>query len=206
MIYKDIIQGSPEWHLLRNITASHIVDILPGKRGYKEARKKYMLELARKTLTGKWVIKKTSKAMDEGTLKEPLARSAYELETGDIVEEVGFITHPTIEGLGASPDGIISSKKKGIEIKCPEPPAHFEIVVFGKSAIKKEYIIQMNTNMMCYDCDTWDYVDYDPELKDGQDLIIIKVKKDPVLCAEIKMEVEKFKGELSDMLTKLKNL
>lgn len=207
MIYKDIIQGSEEWFDIKRgkLTATHINDILPSKRGYKEARNKLMLILAREITTGITIHKRTSKSMDDGLLKEPEARAAYEAWSGYIVEEVGFIDHPTIENFGCSPDGLIDAGL-GMEIKCPEPEAHFDIVVNGIKAIKKEYIIQMNVNMMCYECDRWHYVDYDPRLPDDLALVIIAVDRDKTLCTEIEKEVKKFQAELKEMLNKIKKL
>ena len=48
----------------------------------------------------------SSRIMDFGVKMEPIARQAYEQATGLFVQEVGFIRHPTIPWLGASPDGV----------------------------------------------------------------------------------------------------
>lgn len=53
-----------------------------------------------------------------GSEFEPMARSAYEVETGNMVIETGFWVHPTFDWLGASPDGLIGTDGL-LEIKCP---------------------------------------------------------------------------------------
>lgn len=55
-------------------------------------------------------------ATDYGTNYEELARSAYEIETGNTVQEAGFV--PFDDWTGASPDGYVGNDGL-IEIKCP---------------------------------------------------------------------------------------
>lgn len=52
-----------------------------------------------------------------GEANEPVALSAYVAATGETVEQVGFIQHPSIDWLGGSPDAL--TKDKVVEIKCP---------------------------------------------------------------------------------------
>jgi putative phage-type endonuclease len=59
----------------------------------------------------------SNKHMTWGTEFEGTARNAYECETGQIVTEVGFVPHPSIAWLGASPDGLAGDGL--VEIKCP---------------------------------------------------------------------------------------
>ena len=195
MIYTDIKQGSEEWHALRlgKVTASRVVNILPGARGaYLAGRKNYMSELICEVLTGKAADHFVSIPMQWGTDTEPLARTDFEIEMGLMVKEVAFATHPTIEDFGASPDGLVG-ENSGIEIKCPETAQHIDVLLNHK--VKRDYRIQMNVNMMCTGRTEWYYVDYDPRLPAKLSIVIIPFKKDPVLCAEIEMEVKKFQSE-----------
>ena len=203
MIYEDIEQGSPEWHSLRlgKVTASRVVNVLPGVKGkYLAGRKNYMSELICEILTGKHAEHFVSGPMQWGTDTEPLGRTGFEIETGLLVKEVAFATHPTIKDFGASPDGLIGDNS-GIEIKCPETAQHIDVLLNHK--VKRDYVIQMNVNMICTERNEWYYVDFDPRLPDKLSIVIIPFKKDPVLCAEIEMEVKKF---LDEMNTKLKLL
>ncbi len=67
------------------------------------------------TGTGK---QKQNRAMRWGQENEPKARAAYEVLTGNIVEETGFWVHPLYDWLGASPDGLIGDIGL-LECKCP---------------------------------------------------------------------------------------
>jgi hypothetical protein len=53
-----------------------------------------------------------------GSEFEPIARSAYEVATGNMVMTTGFWVHPKFDWLGASPDGLIGGDGL-VEIKCP---------------------------------------------------------------------------------------
>lgn len=78
---------------------------------------------------------------------EPAARFAYEVKTRNLVFETGFWTHPTLEWLGASPDGLVDDDGL-LEIKCPQniptevPPHH---------------VVQMAIQMSCTDREWCDY-------------------------------------------------
>lgn len=121
MIHHDHEQGSPEWLESRRgvITGSRFKDC----RDYKSptaAQKKegatrgdpsakliaYAHDVARERCGGTAPAKFQNAAMRTGMEQEPLARAAYEARTGNLVEEVGFIT--TDDRLfGLSPDGLI---------------------------------------------------------------------------------------------------
>ena len=206
MIHKEFIQGSEEWKIARlgAVTASRVVNILPGSSGaYLASRKNYMSELICEILTGTTAEHFVSGPMKWGTDTEPLARTDFELETNFIVEEVGIVDHPTIMGLKASPDGLIG-ENSGIEIKCPETAQHIDVLLNHK--VKRDYIIQMNVNMMCTERTEWYYVDFDPRLPDKLSIVIIPFKKDLVLCSQIEMEVKKFLDEMNAKLKLLRDL
>ena len=48
---------------------------------------------------------------------EPVARNCYEAESGNLVTETGFWTHPDLPWLGASPDGLVG-RDGLLECKC----------------------------------------------------------------------------------------
>jgi exodeoxyribonuclease (lambda-induced) len=111
MIQHDHEQGSDEWLQARKgcITGSRFKDArdklksgLPSK-----ASSGYAHDVARERCGGKANSVFVNNAMKFGTEQEPLARAAYEALTGNLVEEVGFITDDA--GIfGLSPDGLIS--------------------------------------------------------------------------------------------------
>lgn len=77
--------------------------------------------------------------MEWGNTFEARAREEYEVQTGHVAEACGFVCHPTIEWLGASPDGLIDENGL-LEIKCPQNLP---------SVIPEKHIIQMQVQLAC---------------------------------------------------------
>lgn len=110
MIHHDYEQGSPEWLEVRKgcITGSRFKDARDklAKGGPSKAQLQYAMDTARERVGGTVPPKFANAAMRTGTEQEPHARMYYEAMTGNLVQEVGFIT--TDDGLfGLSPDGLI---------------------------------------------------------------------------------------------------
>lgn len=199
-------QRTAEWFAARlgKVTASRVGDLMARtKSGYSASRKNYMAELVIERLTGKWQDGFESAAMRWGTEIEPMARSEYEARTGELVDEVGFIDHPSIPMFGASPDGLVG-KDGGLEIKCPNTATHIEYLTGG--SIDRAYIIQMHVGMMCTGRAWWDFLSFDPRLPENLSYFCVRVKRDDALVAEIEDEVKKFLAELDEMVERLKAL
>lgn len=190
------IQGSDEWfkHRIGKVGASRVGDVMA--KGTGATRKAYMTELLVARLTGEYPESYTSPSIQWGIDNEPLARSAYEIKTGCMVQEVGFINHPTIKGFGASPDGLVGTDG-GLEIKCPNTATHLDTVMTGK--IKRDYILQMQTGMACTGREWWDFASFDPRLPGKLELWIWRIYRDDGLIAEIESAVKEFLSELEEM-------
>ena len=186
-----MVQGSDEWKMSRCgcVTASRVIDIVKGVKGkYTASRKNYMAEKVCEILTGEPTEYFTSGAMEWGTENEPYARAAYEGIKGVFVEEVGFINHPVISRFGASPDGLVNNDGS-IEIKCPNTATHLDTLING--TIKRDYIYQMQTVMLCGNREWCDFVSYDPRLPEDLSTYIHRVMRDETIIMEIVDEVEK---------------
>ena len=197
-------QHSAEWFQARLgvCTASRIFDIIPGKRGgFLASRKAYMLELLAERITGVQLEFYLSKAMEWGTNTEPLARSAYEAITTNIVTEVGFFKHKSIPSLGASPDGHVGEHGV-LEIKCPTQTTHLDVMSTG--IINPRYLYQMQTQMMCTGRHFAHYVDYDPRMPEFAQFYMVTVKEDPAMQLEIEANVRKFVAELDHLEEKIR--
>jgi putative phage-type endonuclease len=195
---KRIMQGTDEWfkYKIGKVGASRVGDVMA--KGTGATRKNYMTELLVARLTGEYPESYTSPSIQWGIDNEPLARSAYEIHTGHMVREVGFIEHPTIKGFGASPDGLILNPPEGgLEIKCPNTATHLDTMMTGK--IKRDYILQMQTGMACAELEWWDFVSFDPRLPGKLEMWIHRVYRDDDLIAEIEREVKLFIEELEDL-------
>jgi len=202
----EVLQRTPEWFALRlgKVTASRIGDLMAKTRsGYSASRANYMAELAIQRLTGTVEQGFTSQDMQWGISQERYARAAYSFFTGNEVDEIAFIDHPTIEQAGASPDGLIG-KDGLVEIKCPKSATHLETLLTGK--INNKYILQMQWQMACSGRKWCDFVSFDPRFPERWKLFIKRVKRDDKLIAEITAEVKKFLAELDETMTQLEQL
>jgi putative phage-type endonuclease len=198
-------QGSNEWFQARlgKVTASRIGDLMATtKSGPAASRKNYIMELLCQRLTGEREEGFTSSAMQWGTETEPLARAEYEALTGQWVEEVGFIDHPTIKGFGASPDGLCGDGC--IEIKCPNTATHISTLFEEK--VQQKYVYQMMGVMMCADKKWCDFVSYDPRLPDKAKIKVIRFLRDEEMEAEMTKAITTFLAELDKLESKVRAL
>jgi putative phage-type endonuclease len=196
-------QRTEEWFAARlgKVTASRVADVLAKiKSGESASRKNYKMELVVQRLTGKAGESFTNAAMEWGTEQEPFARMAYEAHTGTFVKEEGFVDHPTIEGFGCSPDGIVGEGL--IEIKCPNTANHIETVLENKAPSK--YIPQMQCQMACTGAKFCDFVSFDPRLPEDLQLFVVRVERDQEYIDSMEVEVKQFLSEVLDLFNQLK--
>lgn len=201
-----IEQGTPEWFASRlgKVTASRVADIVAKtKSGYSTSRANYMAQLVVERLTGVKFETFTNAAMEWGTQTEPLARAAYEVKNGVMVDETGLVDHPTIPMSGASPDGLVGDDGL-IEIKCPNTATHIDTVLSGDA--DKRYLCQMQWQLAVTGRKWCDFVSYDPRMPDNLKLFIKRVERDDELIKELESEVVKFIQELDEKVEKLKSI
>ena len=196
-------QRTEEWFAakLGKVSASRVADVLAKiKSGESASRKNYKMELVVQRLTGKQGESFTNAAMEWGTEQEPFARMAYEAHTGTFVKEEGFVDHPTIEGFGCSPDGIVGEGL--IEIKCPNTANHIETVLENK--VPSKYIPQMQCQMACTGAKWCDFVSFDPRLPEDLQLFVVRVERDQEYIDAMEVEVKQFLSEVLDLFNQLK--
>jgi putative phage-type endonuclease len=196
-------QGTPEWHQLRlgKVTASRVSDVMAKiKTGESASRKNYRAELVVQRLTGLPSESFTNAAMEWGTATEPMARIAYEIAKEVLVEQVGFIEHPTIAMFGCSPDGLVHDGM--IEIKCPNSATHIEYLTDNKAPAK--YINQMQCQMAVTGKKWCDFVSFDPRLPEDLQLFVVRVERDQKYIDSMEVEVVEFLTEVEGMVNQLK--
>ena len=200
---EKVEQGTPEWFAARlgNVTASRVADVIAKtKSGYSASRENYMAQLICERMTGTVAESYTNAAMQWGTETEPLARAAYESLADVLVDEVGYIAHPTIERAGASPDGLIGVFGL-LEIKCPNTATHIDTLI--SEQVPTKYITQMQWQMSCTGRTWADFVSFDPRLPSGLQIFVKRVEFDAEYVAMLKEEVIKFLTELDAKISKL---
>ena len=200
---EKVEQGTPEWFAARlgNVTASRVADVIAKtKSGYSASRENYMAQLICERMTNAVAESYTNAAMQWGTETEPLARAAYESLADVLVDEVGYIAHPTIERAGASPDGLIGVFGL-LEIKCPNTATHIDTLI--SEQVPTKYITQMQWQMSCTGRTWADFVSFDPRLPSGLQMFVKRVEFDAEYVAMLKEEVIKFLTELDAKISKL---
>jgi len=203
---EQVIQGSPEWFALRlgKVTASRVADIVAKtKSGYSASRANYMAQLVAERLTGTVAESYTNAAMQHGTETEPEARAAYEFYQGVTVQEVAFVTHPTIDQSGCSPDGLVGEDGL-VEIKCPQTAGHLETLL--GQAVPGKYDTQMQFQMACTGRKWCDFVSYDPRMPENMRLFIKRVPRDDARIKELESEIAAFLLEMAVKLSQLNSL
>jgi putative phage-type endonuclease len=188
-------QRSIEWHQARlgHATGSRASDILAGKD--TQARKGYITQLVTERLTGASQDFYTNADMQRGIEVEPVARAAYQA-SNELVDEVGFIKHPTILWFGASPDGLVGSDGL-VEIKCPRSTTHLDYIQAKKPPQK--YIPQMLAQLSCTGRKWVDFVSFDNRFPEHLQLFVVRFEP----SAE---ELEKFESKVKEFLSEVNNL
>ena len=198
-------QRTDDWFAARlgKVTASRVADVIAKtKTGYGAGRANYMADLVVERLTGQKVSSFSNAAMEWGTQTEPQAKAAYAAKTGILVEDVGFIDHPTVAMSGASPDGFAEDGL--IEVKCPNTATHLEYVLAELPPLK--YFTQMQWQMACTGRPWCDFVSYDPRLPERLQLLVVRVPRDDDYIKILEQEVTTFLQELDDKLNKLEKV
>jgi putative phage-type endonuclease len=200
-----IEQGTPEWHELRRgkVTASSVADILAKtKTGASASRQNYLIELALQRITKTIQPSYTNDAMAWGTATEPQARVAYEVKTGNFVDQVPFIDHPTIKWFGCSPDGLVD-KDGLLEIKCPNSATHWEY--FKAKEPPKKYFIQMQAQMSVTGAKWCDFVSFDPRMPERSQLLVVNVPRDYEFINYMNAEIQQFLSEVEAEVKLMEN-
>lgn len=195
-------QQSPEWFAARlgKATASRFKDVLATiKNGEAATRRNYRMQLVVERLTGQKEEGYTNQAMSWGNDNEPLARIAYEVQSGMIVTQVDFIAHPALMA-GASPDGLIDADG-GIEIKCPfQSAVHIETI---QSGMPSEHMPQVQGAMWITGRQWWDFVSYDPRMPEHLQLYVQRIERDDSYIKDLESKVTAFLQEVDATIQQL---
>jgi len=199
-------QRTEEWFAARmgKVTASRVADVIAKtKTGYSTSRENYLAQLVCEVLTGKPAESYTNAAMQWGVDQEPLARAAYESYQNVLVDEIGFLVHPTIWESGASPDGLVGEFGM-VEIKCPNTATHIDTLL--TQIVPGKYNTQMQWQMACAGRHWCDFVSFDPRMPTDLQLFVKRVEYDPPYVAMLEKEVMSFLNDLDSKVKQLNEL
>lgn len=175
-------------------------EITPAQRGaYTQKAIGYAYDVAREREGGQVPGVYVNAAMRDGTAQEPKARQAYELLTGRLVEELGFV-RTADRKFGVSTDGICfevdatgKQVRGGIEIKTAvSSTTLFEAMVSGDIS---EYRDQCVMNIWMLHLDWIDLCLWAPDLPEGSQMRVIRIERNDdeidALLADL-MEFDRF--------------
>jgi len=189
-------QRTAEWYARRvaKVTASRVADVLAKtKTGYSASRAAYMADLVVEAMTGQPKPNGfVSPAMQRGIDMEPTARDRYSAKTGNLVEQIDFVDHPTIASAGCSPDGLVGDDAI-VEFKTPETHTHFDYI--ESRTVPSRYYAQIQFQLACTGRKKADFVSFDDRVPEHLQLLIIPVERDDKYIADMEREIIKFLEE-----------
>lgn len=190
LITLDCEQGSEEWLAARLgiPTATGFENIVTATGKKSASYIKYMAELIEESILGGGDTFKSG-FMERGNQLEPQARAAYEFLTGNDVIQVGGVYLNENRDVMVSPDGLIPSLQKGLEIKCPKMSTHIRYLLEG--GVPAEYVIQVQANLWVTGYETWDFVSYCPEYQ-KQTLYLFTAARDEKLMKAFDEHIPQF--------------
>lgn len=203
------LQRTDEWKAARlgKVTASRFGAVMTQakKAGAVSATaKSYMYELITELITGE-SKQLENDALDHGTEYETDAIMEYEEATMSEVIDSDFVDYfgdiELFRGMvGGSPDGLVG-KDKIIEAKCPyNSVIHTTYMI--ERAIPKAYYAQMQGNLWLTGRTVCDFISFDPRVKNGTRLAIIKVDRDEEYIAKLQGALAGFINEYKILIEK----
>lgn len=200
----NAVQETDAWLHARAgaFTASRAADLMAKTRsGPSTSRANLLTLLAVERITGQCVETYQNAAMARGQELEAEARDAYMFATGNVVEECGYIAHPMIERVGASPDGLLAGDGL-LEIKCPASmQKHLDALLRGAHAV--EYCWQVQHQMMVTDRAWAEVVSFDPRFPEKLQLAITRVPRDAEAIKKLLAEIMRAEIEVQEIVNQL---
>jgi len=111
-----------------------------------------------------------------------------------------FVTHPSIQMAGASPDGLVGTDGL-VEIKCPNTATHIDTLLGGK--VDSKYITQIQWQLACTGRQWCDFVSYDPRMPEHLAIWVKRVPRDDAMIEELESAVRVFLAEVASTVAAL---
>ena len=225
-------QKSAEWLSLRagKLTGSRAAEAFKRiKSGaFSADRKNLKMQMALERVTGQPQEREAGgKQIRDGERREPHARRFYEVSTGMVVRECGFISDNEIP-IGCSPDGYIGDFEGLVSIKCPLAATHLEtltrlhewnaaqhlpaeqIAAMTLKAhtliIPEEYRWQIQHELYVTGASWCDYLSYDASFPEALRSVVVRVLRTDFDWHEYQTLVQDFLAEVDAEVEKVLGL
>jgi hypothetical protein len=198
-------QRTDDWRAARagKLTASRFVDVVSLTKAGKPtaARSKYMREVVFERLALAATHEIGGHALKWGTEVEQFGKEAFELETGLILQDAPFVTHPQYPYIGCSPDALIGTDG-GYESKCPmDEGVHIETWLNG---MPEEHIPQVQGSMFVTGRKWWEFVSFDPRMSPRFQLYHQRIVRDDAYINDVLLPgLLQFEKEVQHMIKQL---
>jgi hypothetical protein len=203
----DAPQRSPAWFAARagKVTGSRAADVLASiKTGEAAARRDYRMQLVVERVTGELQDDSfVSPAMMRGVECEPLACSAYEAATGQIVQHTGFLASLDDEA-GCSLDGHIGDFEGIVEIKAPKAATHLRYL--RASSVPPEHLPQVLHNCFISGAQWCDFVSFDDRFPTALQLVILRYERNEDEIAAYAAKARAFLAEVATETAALRTM
>jgi hypothetical protein len=161
-----------------------------------EDRETYKRELVAERLVGYAMDHYVTPYMQHGIDNEGPAKDAYTWLTGNMIEPLPSIVHPTIPHFLATPDGRIAADI-GVEVKCPTSAKFVAWKLAG--VVPDEHKAQMIAQCLCAGFDAVEFIAFDPRMPDGQQLFVRRFVPTPEEREQVEAGARAFLAEVDEM-------
>lgn len=203
-----IKQRTTEWYKARigKFTASHFADLMAnpadGVSTWSKSALKYINNLAYQLYSNAYIEKPDNEATRWGMNNEDYAIREFGIKSGYEVREAGFILHPEIPEVGATPDLYLTDNKYPGEtiiaqVKCPfNQQIHLDYIrkINCTSSLKRsksEYYWQMQGEIWITGAIFSYFVSFDPRLKTDSRIHYVRIDRDEGAIVQLESVIYK---------------
>jgi hypothetical protein len=204
----DMPQRSPAWFAARiGLLTGSCADaiIAERKRGTGELaiRRDLRRRIVCERVTGLAVddVPFLPAHMQRGEELEPAAFAAYETQTGQMVNRVGFVSHMTLNA-GCSPDGFIGNWEGVLELKCPKSMTHLTYFE-APDLFRQEYLGQALHALWLTGAQWCDLCSFDDRFPASMELVRVRIKREDLDLVAYELAVSLFLTEVDQAVEKV---
>lgn len=201
----DAPQRSAEWFAARagRLTGSvaGLITATLKSGGEPAGRRDLRTRLALERLVGRSLEDDYQNGdMRRGIELEPEALAAYEADTGQLVQQTGFLSHIKLQ-IGCSLDGHMGDWDGILELKVPRPANHLAYVRGG--VLPAEHRYQIVHNLLVTGARYADFCSYSPDFPPSLRLFRVRVERNEADIAAYTLIAKLFLDEVQKELNEI---